>query len=390
LNHELIEFQAKTIPRADLTDAQGTSLWQTYKHLLDVDFPSVKTAGDWQVTSKGIVGFIPIGEGQGIRIQPKAKVSNIFQMWELAYQVRLQWLTGVTTVASVDELYSQIVGHLADQVLLRIRKGIYRAYVGTSEALPYVRGRIDLNEALRKPHETKLVCDFEEHTADIEDNQLILAALRVGAQSGACTNTVRPRIRRAYWSLRQSVTPEPSLTAARCLRRGYGRLNADYEPLHHLSYFILQHAAPSHQAGPNRLQPFTIDMAKLFERFVAEWVTSRAGHDVKVDRQKGFSLTGAIAFQPDLVIRERITGEARVVLDTKYKLDRTPDASDVGQIVAYCEALGCHRAVLLYPVTDILPVDFQVGDIRVQNLSFDLDSDMEAAGVKLLGELTAN
>jgi hypothetical protein len=46
--------------------------------------------------------------------------------------------------------------------------------------------------------------------------------------------------------------------------------------------------------------------------------------------------------------------------------------------------------VLLYPVTDILPVDFQVGDIRVQNLSFDLDSDMEAAGVKLLGELTAN
>jgi len=383
--YELIEFQAKSIPRENVTDQEGADLWQAYKKL-DVDFPTTKTGGQWQFKSRGVVGYIPIREAEGMRIQPKAKVSNIFRMWELAYHVPLQWLEGTTHVASMEELYSQIVGYLADHVLRRVRRGIYRAYVARTEPLPYVRGRLDLADVLRKPWDTKLTCQFDEHTADIEDNQLLLAALRVGAQNAACANPVRPRIRQAYWSLQQLVTPA-TVVASDCLHRTYNRLNSDYEHLHYLCSFILEHSGPSHHLGSKALRPFIVDMASLFERFVAEWIIENAPLGTKVERQMHLAVSEGVEFKPDLVIWSPDTGKPEIVLDTKYKLDKIPDPSDIAQVVAYCEALGCDRAVLLYPMKDISHFDSKVGDIRVQSISFALDDDMASAGHILMREL---
>jgi len=75
------------------------------------------------------------------------------------------------------------------------------------------------------------------------------------------------------------------------------------------------------------------------------------------------------------------------VLDTKYKKPPKPATSDIAQVVAYAEAVGCRAAVLRYPSPLDVPLRGSVGDIRVKSLVFDLKQNLEAAGLRLLDEL---
>ncbi len=80
-----------------------------------------------------------------------------------------------------------------------------------------MRGRVDAYEAARRPWDVRLPCHFEEHTADIEDNQILTYTLWLIAQSGVCTERVLPTVRRAYRSLQHATSlykkaPKPSET----------------------------------------------------------------------------------------------------------------------------------------------------------------------------------
>jgi 5-methylcytosine-specific restriction enzyme subunit McrC len=71
------------------------------------------------------------------------------------------------------------VSILARRVLDRTRKGLYRSYIGETDDLPYVRGQLDVSGAMLNsirgiPH---IPCYYEEHTADLEDNRILLWTL---------------------------------------------------------------------------------------------------------------------------------------------------------------------------------------------------------------------
>ena len=69
------------------------------------------------------------------------------------------------------------------------------------------------------------------------------------------------------------------------------------------------------------------------------------------------------------------------------KIDAKPDPSDIGQVVAYAQHLGCSHEVLLYPTREHHPIDIQVGDIRVRTLVYPLDGDLDANGNDLIRQL---
>ena len=82
-------------------------------------------------------------------------------------------------------------------------------------------------------------------------------------------------------------------------------------------------------------------------------------------------------------------GQARCVLDTKYKRAAAPAPDDIFQIVAYAEAKGCDQAVLIYPTPLARPLDERIGNIRVRTLTFALDGDLEQAGQDFIQKLTS-
>ena len=170
-------------------------------------------------------------------------------MPEYAYRLKgFQVLPGIVDSDSIRELYQRLASILAGRVLDRTRRNLYRSYVSERDALPYLRSRLDVEEALARPHPVRFIL-----------------------MSGICTERTLPRVCMAYHALRGSVTVRP-FGPLDCIGWRYNWLNADYLPLHALCRFFLESSGPTHEPGGNRMLPFLVDMARLFELFVAEWL----------------------------------------------------------------------------------------------------------------------
>ena len=132
--------------------------------------------------------------------------------------------------------------------------------------------------------------------------------------------------------------------------------------------------------------PFLVNMSRLYELFVSEWLSAHLPDIISLVPQERAYLdeTSDLYFDIDLVLRDTSTGEILCVLDTKYKDTTTPATDDVAQIVAYAEKMGCQEAILVYPRGLPRPFEARVGDIRVRSLSFSLDGDVDEAGHRFM------
>jgi 5-methylcytosine-specific restriction enzyme subunit McrC len=385
----LPEYEPQQFPREVIPYALGTSLWENYDSQVSVDFPSPKTEGQWRLTAQGWVGYVPLTPEFGFALEPKVKLENLFGMLEYAYRLKsFQFLEGLVDCRSLEEFYERLASILAKRVLDRGRKGFYRAYIPESDRLPYVRGRLDVRQIIQSPWTVKPQCHFEEHTPDIEENQILTWTLLRIAQSGMCTERVLPTVRRAYRALRGMVSTKP-YRPQDCIGRLYNRLNDDYQPLHALCRFFLEHSGPSHEMGDRTMLPFLVNMARLYELFVAEWLKAHLPDDFSLNIQEKVDIGegNVLSFMIDLVLCDAETGEALCVLDTKYKAKEKPAHPDVTQVMAYARFKRCNRAVLIYPISFSKPFEYSDGETRVQSLTFSLEGDLEASGQAFLQEL---
>src|SRR5260370_42481235 len=98
-------------------------------------------------------------------------------MWAIAEDVKLEQPPGEVGVQTLEDLLDWIAAELARGALRRLGRGLYRAYVDVEDELPTLRGRLDLRAKLMRPWRVELPCEFQERTADIAENQILLAAL---------------------------------------------------------------------------------------------------------------------------------------------------------------------------------------------------------------------
>lgn len=384
----LTEYTPHRFPRQDISHETGEILWRKYGGQVSVDFPSPKTDGQWQLISQGWVGYIPLTPELSISLQPKIELKNLFGMLDYAYRLKIRFLEGLWESSSLEEFYERLANILARRVLDRGRKGFYRAYIPRYEKSGFIRGRMDLPLAVRRPWDTRIRCHYEEHTPDIPENQILAWTLSRIARSGVCTDRVQPMVRRAYRALQGSVTMAPC-GPDDCIGRRYHRLNEDYQPLHALCRFFLGQSGPTHEMGDRKMLPFLIDMARLYEIFVAEWLKVHLPHPFQLKAQERVIIgpDKAVRFDIDLVLYDIETGGACFVLDTKYKKSPTPASEDIAQVVAYADAKNCHDAILIYPTPLTESLDVVIGDNRVRSLSFSIDGDLDEAGNKFMANL---
>jgi len=383
----LQEFTPTLLPRAGLSPEAGEAIYRTYGPQVEVEFPTPRTGDQWSLRPLGWVGQLPVDAGLTLVLQPKTAIENLFRMLEYAYDLKsFRFLEGTVQVASLDDLYERLAHILAKRVLNRARRGLYRAYMDRADRLPYLTGRMDLNATMRRPLSPDLACAYQEHTADIEDNQILAWALATILRSHVCTERTLPVVRRAYRTLAGAVDLTPCPAQA-CADRLYHRLNDDYRPLHALSRFFLEHTGPTHQAGDRTVVPFLVDMARLYERFVAEWLAAHLPPELRLRRQERIVVDGAseLRVDIDLTLQDVTSGETLCVMDTKYKAAGSPAADDLHQVVAYAELKGTHRAFLIYPVA--VPLDTLWGTKHVRAVTFAIDGDLEAAGQAFLAAL---
>ena len=386
---DLMEHKIRQFEKSNVPEIAADTLWRSFSSQVRVEWPTPKTNDCWELTNQGWVGHIPLPDGLVANLLPKISLQNLFGMYEYAYRLKsFRFLDGMSHADTLRERYEQLALVLSKRVLDRARQGYYRAYIGEQDQLPYLRGRLDLAQSSRTPWQVDMHCHFEDHTADVEENQLLAWTLRAILRTGLCGDRVQPAVIRAYRSV-QGVAALQPFSPQDCTGRLYNRLNLDYQPLHALCRFFLDQAGPSHVTGERHMVPFIVDMARLFELFVAECLTQHMGYPWRISPQKKVSVgdSDSLHWNVNIVIENEISRETLLVLDTKYKDKERPLSDDIAQVVAYAEATGCHDAVLVYPARIHRPLDEIVGDIRVRSIAFDLMGDLEEAGEDFLRTL---
>ncbi|MEG4861852.1 MULTISPECIES: McrC family protein [unclassified Microcoleus] len=383
---ELKEYLLATFERDFIPESVGDKIYQNYGKEIDIEFPNPKTKYQWELKSKGRVGNIPITPDFHIAIRPKVPINNLFGMLEYAYNLKIKFPQGQIQCQSLKQIYERLANILAQKILERCRKGLYRDYLSKTERLAYIRGRVDLRSALQKPWDVKLKCHYHEQTGDIEDNQILAWTLFMIGRSGVCGESVSSTVRKAFHALQGFVTLKHFKSSA-CVDRTYHRLNQDYQLLHALCRFFLDNTGPSHEKGDREMLPFLIDMANLYEQFVAEWLKANTPTGFFVNKKHTVTHDQNYSDKIDLILRDIETNEILYVLDTKYKNPDQVASSDRHQIVAYANAVNCKNAILIYPQDLKQPLNNKIGDIRVRSLTFSLDGDLNEAGKTFLTSL---
>ena len=383
--YTLIEYQPVSLPAVALDEDAAALLWRRYHAQVEIEPPSFRTGNQWRLTAQGWAGFIPLTRTIGLVLQPKVALTALFAMIEVAYDLQsLHFLPGLIHVTSVPEIYTRLARLLAQRILARSQRSLYRAYLPTQERTPYIRGRIHTATLAHALPAATVSCSYHQLTTDIEDNRILTWTLNTLLRSALCTGETLNVVQRAYRLLAAQTSLTP-IAASQCRGRTYTRLNQDYAPLHALCAFFLDQSGPGHTVGDQTMIPFLVDMARLYEQFVAAWIRRRLAPTHRVATQVHTPVSGDLHFTIDLVIS---AGRQRWVIDTKYKVPTSgPDSADVAQVLAYAQMQGAQQAVLVYPAPIAQPLDVTVGGVRLRTLTFALDGDLDVAGENLVTAL---
>ena len=384
---ELTEYQPHFFPREEISKEVEIILCEKYKNQVDLDSPSYKTGNQWKLTAKGYVGYIHLNADLALKINPKVPIKNLFGMLEYAYDLKsFRFLEGLMNCESIEDFYNHLAYVLADKIIEHCRKGLYRTYVPKTEQLAYVRGRLNVQQIIKKPWNVKLQCEYEEHTADILDNQILFWTLFHIGHSGFCTKKVSLIVRKAYHAIQGMVSLQPC-SSEDCIDRIYHRLNEDYHLLHQFCRFFLDNTSPNHEKGKNTTLPFLVNMARLYEIFVAEWLKENLPQNFTLKTQERINIGEKIYFKTDVILYDKTDSKPKYILDTKYKNPKHSSSEDIAQVVTYAVSKSCPETVLVYPTELNHSLDKYIGKIRVRNLTFSLDDKIEDAGNKFLTKL---
>lgn len=376
----LTEYAQTSVPFARLTESQVALLQTHFAQQVRIEL-LVGGEKQWRLTAAGWVGTIPLG-GVTVAIRPKIATHNLFQMLAIAYDMPIRPLDGEIRVDAIDGLFHAMATWLIDGILQRIQRGLHRAYVPTQATLPYLRGRLRVRALTHDL--TSLPVAFSDFSADIPHNQLLLYTLHRLRTLFDLPQDAHNKLNHAYRTLRNSVTLREyaghdidALT--------YDRLNADYQPLHALCRFFLDGIAPFDQAGSLSMRPFLLDMATLFERFVARRLAGMlpASYTL-VTQERTALLNGDMRIAIDLVIKDRSSGDPVCVLDTKWKSAEKPANSDLYQIHFYANATGSRCAGLVYPTPLATPLDANLDGVLLRSLVFDVSAEVDRAGEQFM------
>lgn len=368
----LEEHQTKTEP---LTRDEAEQLVATGL----VDVKPALGEGLYELRTGSVVGTA-VTPALSLLVRPKVGLRNLFFL--LAYGAGLTHWAQERFAYEEDHGYFEALARIFEAEVGRAsRRGIVRGYQPRREALPTLRGRIDMAAQIRvrQGRPFPLECSFEEYTQDVEPNRMVKAAVRQLLRMPGLSNDVARMLRFRYRAFDGVASIE--YVPGRLPEFEFDRLNQHWEAAVMLARLVLDQESLRDEAGRVLGISFSVDMNKLFERFVERVVSEEARRSRRwLVAQASRLLAVGVPMTPDLILRD--AGRDVAVGDAKYKElnGKRPPPEDLYQLLAYCVALGLPSGLLIY--ADAPPTG---GPYLVEKAGVTL----EVAGVDLAGEPAA-
>lgn len=340
------------------------------------------STGTYDLRPGSIVGTL-VWPGLQVLIRPKVNLDNIFFL--LGFRGGLvRWGDEAFPYLQDRNFLVVLAWAFAAELERALRHGVGRDYMTFEDALSTVRGRMDIARQLRirQDRAVPMQCRFQEYTEDIELNRVIKAAIaRLTATPGLDLSVSR-RLRIASSAFDGVAEVEYGPNAVPEIV--FTRLNQQWEPATRLAKLILSQESLKDETGTTVGTAFTVDMNKVFEKFLEEVVREEAlkAH-LQLEGQASVKLSDKVRMAPDLVIRDGSTKLA--VGDAKYIETEPSDwpNANLYQLLAYCVSLRLPRGLLIYATSRPLEVQ------RVPSAGIDLEAigiDLEAPRAQLLDQ----
>ena len=359
----------------------------------------VDREGSYRLTAGPRVGAVEIGD-LSVLIEPKMGIPQVLSLACYAMGVFRPQQDRPFDFRESESLPDTLAIALSSAARGAFVRGLLHGYREKEDALQTVRGRIRLEEQMRRRFGIGLPVEvrYDEFTDDILENRLVKAA--VSRLSAMRLRSLKAR-RGLSWvaGMLEQVSPtefEPNDVPE--IR--FDRLNEHYRGVVGLARLVLRHSAFQSGRGNVRASGFLMNMNDLFEEFVTVALREALGVSERtLLSNKGLKLDedGAVDIKPDLSWWDGAI--CTFVGDAKYKnlTGRRVPTADLFQLLAYAIAHDLPGGLLVYAQGEADTASYRVKhsgkqlDVVALDLSGTLDEvlrrvDHVAARVRTLRE----
>jgi len=348
--------------------------------------------GWWELRPGGKVGAVRVGHVD-VRVAPKVDIERIVLL--LSYRLRgVAWQESVVPVEAADDIVHVLADMFTRSVTEAIRPGLLQGYRVTEEALPVVRGRIQIDEQLKRRPGTWLPIEvsYDDFTVDTPENQVLRAALERLQRNPVVSSDVRIRMGALLLQFADVTRLVPGMQLPQCR---ITRLNRRYDMALELARLVIASSSFEHRIGAVAVDGFVLDVPKIFEDFVSSALGDvlpgmLPGSSVMAPYPTTLDEGSEVDMLPDIVwLDDRL--RPRAVIDAKYKEEKVsgfPNA-DLYQCLAYATVLDLPDAHLIYAKgnAEIRRYTVQGSGVRIYAHALDLAQSPEdlLASINSLG-----
>ncbi|MFC9939846.1 McrC family protein [Nocardiopsis alba] len=335
-----------------LTTAQAALL--TMSKLVTV---APEPGGGWCVTAdREMVGAVRLstsGTSIDLTIAPKLPVRRLFFLLGHS-QKDVDWHRHTTNVQKQQELVPAIAHAFARMCERALNQGVLQGYSTVEESATVLRGRLRTADQIRHRFGRPLPIEirYDDHTVDIPENRLLLAAARKLLRERDLAPATRALLRRILVRLNR-VSPLASGQILPVWRPS--RLNTRFQSPLRLAELVLRSGSYEFKESPGlRVDGLVLRMWQVFEDFVtralADALRPMGGRCLTQDRRFYLDHAKSAKLRPDFVYEPPGSHSPSGVVDVKYKQVRGTrgNMGDLYQMLAYCTRLGLPEGHLVY------------------------------------------
>lgn len=334
------------------------------------------------------------------------RVQNIYYMLAYAFSVLAE--RGYRDVAAeeFDNAAELCAAILERGIASQVKRGLGREYVGRTETLSSLRGKVEVTESVKSQAwlRRQMVCSYDEFSVDSEMNRAIKATVAA---------LVRSDISKAQKKRLKSLmvyfvdVEQVDLHAVEWNMR-FDRNNRTYRMLMAVCRLVAEGLLQTQSDGSVRMMDFLDEqrMCRLYEKFLLEYYRKEHPELTATASYIGWALDDGFsdmlpAMKSDIMLAQ---GSRVLIIDAKYYAHtvqqhfdaRTIHSGNLYQIFTYVKnkeaelaATGAHHEVsgmLLYAKTDedIQPdVTYQMSGNRISVKTLDLNQPFDIIRAQL-------
>lgn len=268
-----------------------------------------------------------------------------------------------------DHVHDLFAAILARGVATQVKSGLHRDFVQYEDDITLVRGRIMVNETIKRQTRIKnrLVCTYDLFVTDSPHNQALKSTISLLIRHGDVKDKNKIALKKVL--LYFSDVTDTSPTAIRWDALKYHRNNASYRMLLNICHFIIDGLLLTTESGAYRLTAWLNDdaMHRLYERFVLVYYKTHHKELYPKSELIDWNVTETSNYLPVMATDISLSfNNKQMIIDTKYyshtMRSRYGDkqkyiSHNLYQIFTYVknkekDATGDVYGILLYAKTD--------------------------------------